>query len=167
MGCIALTLTNIVDEVAWDQTTFPIGMGGSIALRDADLDNAQGANWCLSGTPFGAGDRGTPGSANACPSVASAPGTVVITEFMKDPVRVADSFGEWIELLNTTASPIDIDGWTLTDDGSDLHVIDNGGALVIPAGGRLVIESLAQCCKRSYLMAPFTTKRVEGRLVKR
>lgn len=129
----------IVDSVAWDQLTFPIGAGGSISLRNVDLDNALGVNWCLSSTPFGAGDKGTPGGDNACGAVSTAPGSVVITELLKDPARVADATGEWIELLNRTALPIDIDGWTLRDDGTDLHVIDNGGPLMIPAGGRILL----------------------------
>jgi hypothetical protein len=62
-------------------------------------------------------------------------GTIIVTEIMKDPTTVADSLGEWIELYNTTAQAIDIEGWTLRDDGTDAHVLNNGGAgIVIPAG---------------------------------
>jgi hypothetical protein len=70
----------------------------------------------------------------------AAAGDVVVTEIMKDPNFVADSLGEWIELLNTRATSVDIEGWTLHDNGTDMHVISNGGAgVVIPAGGRIVI----------------------------
>ena len=64
---------------------------------------------------------------------------VVINEIMQNPSAVGDSSGEWFELVNTTGATIDIDGWTIKDDGSDSHVIDNGGPLNIPAGGYLVL----------------------------
>ena len=35
--------------------------------------------------------------------------------------------------------PIDIEGWTLRDDGADNYLIDNGGnGVVVPAGGYFV-----------------------------
>ena len=60
-----------LDRVAWDNgQTFPDVPGASMQL-DLDegyaVDNADGALWCASRTPFGTGDLGTPGTANiAC-----------------------------------------------------------------------------------------------------
>jgi predicted extracellular nuclease len=70
---------------------------------------------------------------------AATSGDVVVNEIMQNPSAVSDSAGEWFELYNSTSSPIDIDGWTIEDNGSDIHVIDNGGPLNIPAGGYLVL----------------------------
>lgn len=71
-------------------------------------------------------------------------GDLVITEFMKDPSAVPDNKGEWIELYNTTTHPINIEGWTLSDAGSNSHTFDNGKQLiVIPAGGYRVIGNNA------------------------
>ena len=64
---------------------------------------------------------------------------VVINEIMMDPNAVTDANGEWVELHNPGGAPVDINGWTLRDDGSDLHVIANGGPLNVPAGGYLVL----------------------------
>ena len=61
------------------------------------------------------------------------PGDIVITEFMADPDATNDSEGEYIELYNRRAVPININGFTLSDDGSNSHQIDNGGVLEIPA----------------------------------
>jgi hypothetical protein len=108
-----------------------------MALIDPALDNNIGGNWCTSTTPFGDGDLGTPGEPNDC-SIAS-PGDVVINEIMQNPFAVSDSAGEWFELFNPTPAEIDIDGWTIKDDDSDSHVINNGGPLNIPAGGFLVL----------------------------
>jgi hypothetical protein len=78
----------------------------------------------------------TPGAQNNCQVP---PGGIVINEILQNPSVVSDSAGEWFELYNVTGMDIDIDGWTITDNDFDLHVIDNGGPLVIPAGGYLVL----------------------------
>jgi hypothetical protein len=69
------------------------------------------------------------------------PGDLIITEIMNNPDQVSDTVGEWFEVYNLTANPIDMDGWTLKDDGSNLHVLDAavGGNTVVPANGYLVL----------------------------
>ena len=119
-----------------DGPAFPDPTGASMALIDPALDNNVGANWCTSSTPYGDGDLGTPGAANDC--VVEVP-ELVINEIIQNPAAVSDTNGEWLELFNPTADAIDIDGFTLRDDGTDSHVIDNGGPLVIAAGGYLVL----------------------------
>jgi predicted extracellular nuclease len=73
------------------------------------------------------------------PTLAAGPGDVVINEIMQNPSAVSDSAGEWFELFNATGSDIDINGWTIEDNDFDSHVIANGGPLIIPAGGFLVL----------------------------
>ncbi|RLE34482.1 MAG: hypothetical protein DRJ61_05120 [Acidobacteria bacterium] len=68
--------------------------------------------------------------------------TVVLTEIMQNPAAVADSAGEWFEICNQSWDlpvDIDIDGWTIRDNGADLHIIDNGGSLIIHPGEVLVL----------------------------
>ena len=67
------------------------------------------------------------------------PGDLVITEVMQNPAAVGDSAGEWFEIQNVSGSDIDIDGWTISDNDSDSHVINNGGPLNVPAGGFVVL----------------------------
>lgn len=69
------------------------------------------------------------------------PGDIIITEIMNNPAAVSDTTGEWFEVYNTTGSAIDMDGWTLKDDGSNLHVLDAavGGTTIVPANGYLVL----------------------------
>jgi len=65
---------------------------------------------------------------------------IVINEIMKNPkAPTLDSDGEWFELFNTGSSAVNIDGWTIRDDGSDSHVINNGGNLIIGAGEFLLL----------------------------
>ncbi|MEL7496347.1 MAG: lamin tail domain-containing protein [Planctomycetota bacterium] len=44
---------------------------------------------------------------------------VIITEFLADPLDVADSVGEYFELYNSGATAIDVGDLTIGDDGSD------------------------------------------------
>jgi predicted extracellular nuclease len=126
-----------IDRVEYDGgPNFPDPTGASMALADPGLDNNVGANWCEASTPYGAGDLGTPGAANDC---VSAVVEVVINEIMQNPNAVFDSAGEWFELYNPTGAAIDINGWTIADNDFDTHVIVNGGPLLIPAGGYLVL----------------------------
>ncbi|RMH92809.1 MAG: lamin tail domain-containing protein, partial [Calditrichaeota bacterium] len=67
------------------------------------------------------------------------PGDIIITEIMQNPAAVSDANGEWFEIYNTTNSAIDIDGWTIRDDGTDSHTINNSGPLTVPAKGFLVL----------------------------
>ena len=130
-----------VDRVEYDGgPSFPDPNGASMALIDPALDNNVGANWCEASTAYGAGDSGTPGAANDCPVVVP---ELVINEIMQNPSAVADSSGEWFEVFNPTSSAVDINGWTISDNDSDSHVINNGGSLLVPAGGYLVLGNNA------------------------
>ncbi len=133
---------NEIDRVEYDGgPNFPDPTGATMALRDPALDNNLGASWCESRTPFGAGDLGTPGEANDCVPVE--PVEMVIHEIMQNPSAVADADGEWFELFNPGGDAVDIDGWTIQDNDSDSHVIDNGGPLVVAAGGYVVLAASA------------------------
>ncbi len=79
-----------------------------------------------------------PDAADAGPSLwAPWVGGVVITEIMKNPQAVPDTFGEWIELLNVRDEPISLKGWILRDDGLDHHVIT--GDVVLEPGAYAVL----------------------------
>ena len=76
----------------------------------------------------------------ASASLASiAPGDLIISEVMANPSAVSDADGEWFELHNLTGNSLDINGLTISDNGSNLHVIDNGGSLIIDPFGYLVL----------------------------
>lgn len=63
-------------------------------------------------------------------------GDLIVTEVMKDPSFVFDAVGEWFEVLNTTAQPINLAGWLLRDDSGEQHRIQAGcGPVNVPAGG--------------------------------
>ena len=60
------------------------------------------------------------------------PGDLVITEFLANPVGVADTEGEYFEILNRTTSTVDLAGLVVRDDGSNTFTVD---ALSLAPGG--------------------------------
>ena len=76
--------------------------------------------------------------ASAAPAPA-ADTDLVITEIMQNPLVLADTDGEWFEIHNTGASPVDIEGWTVKDDGTNTFTIASGGPLPVPAGAYVVL----------------------------
>lgn len=146
---------DISDIVRWDGS-WPLGSGVSAALNVTNLngtDNDDVANWSAGSCQIADcnADLGTPGYANdmcvtgTCPPppMPTELGDVIVVEFIQNPAAVGDGDGEWFEVFNTTAGAIDMNGWTIQDADTDSHVIDNGGPLMIAAGGRLVFGNNA------------------------
>src|SRR5947208_8299856 len=80
-------------------------------------------------------------------SMAHAASPLVLSEFMADNTHTLSdedgSFDDWIEIYNTSSSPVNLDGWHLTDDAHDLTKwrfpaanLDAGGFLVVFASGK-------------------------------
>ena len=64
--------------------------------------------------------------------------TLVIAEIMQNPgYPVLDDDGEWFEIFNPTNSDINMNGWTIKDDGSDSHTISS--SVIVPAKGFVVL----------------------------
>lgn len=68
---------------------------------------------------------------------------ILINEIMQNPDSVLDASGEWFEVYNAGVNAVDINGWTIRDLDTDSHVIANGGPLLVPAGGFLVLGTNA------------------------
>ena len=140
-GLLELTAPDgsLVDRVAYSvRRGFPMVPGHSLELRDADndVDNTIGANWCSAQEVYGSGDHGTPGTAGVCADAEPAP-PLLISEVMRNPAATIDPLGEWVEIYNPTADPVDLQGWQLGDHGSDRFRISE--SLVIDPDGFVVI----------------------------
>ncbi len=139
---------NAIDTVDYAGAGFPDPVGISIYLTDLGADNNVGSNWATSTdggtTPLFTGYTSAAAGGNAGTDLGS-PGTptaevnVVINEIMQNPAAVGDNAGEWFELYNAGSGAVDVNGWTIADAGADSHVINNGGPLLISAGGFLVL----------------------------
>ncbi len=66
------------------------------------------------------------------------PGDIIISEVMANPEAVSDSNGEWFEVHNLTGNTLDLNGITLSDDGTNSHVVNFGGALTLNPNDYLV-----------------------------
>ncbi|MCU0789282.1 MAG: CotH kinase family protein, partial [Verrucomicrobia bacterium] len=110
------------------------GEGFSLVLSDPQSDPATWdgkAAWRPSSAP-----NGSPGLANPAPAYPQ--GAVVINEVLSH--QDTDNPGDWIELHNTTASPINIGGWFLSDSRGDLRKYAVPGGTVISANGYVVFN---------------------------
>ena len=66
--------------------------------------------------------------------VALAAGSLIVNELMIHPKAVGDALGEWIELLNTTPSPIPLTGLYLSTADGLSHTVFACGVFVPPGG---------------------------------
>ena len=69
---------------------------------------------------------------------------VVITEIMHSPGG-NDALWEWVEVLNTTGQPVDLNGWVFDDEDdpglATANITSAGGTrnTIVPAGGVAVL----------------------------
>jgi len=128
--------TVLVNAIDWGW-----GHGGAAACADADGDGYE--DEACGGTDCDDADAGiNPGAAEAHDGVdqdcddlvdegALPSDAMIITEIMKNPSMVLDSYGEWFEVFNNTAVPMDLYGLVVTDDGSNSFTVD--ASVPVPA----------------------------------
>src|SRR5207247_5432748 len=79
--------------------------------------------------------------------MAHAASPLVLSEFMADNTHTLQdedgSFEDWIEIYNTSSSPVNLDGWHLTDEANDLAKwrfpatnLHAGGLLLVFGSGK-------------------------------
>ncbi len=125
----------LIDVVDYEAIApWPIAAAGddaTLSLTDSSLDNSLAESWEASGNA-----TGTPGEANTniCEGVDSG---IVINEINYNSPLTFDT-GDWLELHNTTNSPVDLSGWQLHDNLKAYEIPLN---TIIPANGYLVLVS--------------------------
>jgi len=72
-------------------------------------------------------------------------GSLVITEFIRDPGLVTDANGEWFEIKNTSGAAIDLRGLVIFSAGSteQTHVITSANPVTVAPGAYLVLATNA------------------------
>ena len=108
------------------------GRGYSLEIVDANGDPDDPANWRAS-TDI----NGTPG----LPAAALPPPSVILNELMADNIAAvsnANTYPDWIELHNPGASTVNLNGWSLSDDGNPRKFVFPNGTS-IAAGGYLIV----------------------------
>lgn len=118
-----------------DSYGYPFDAGNGIAVEKDNVDDGDvPANWVSS--PCGQ----SPGAAN-CAGQPVSTGTAVlvgINEIMANPLD--ETAGEFVELLNTGADPVDLAGFILSDgDSSDVLAGWQGGGTTLNPGQYAVV----------------------------
>jgi DNA/RNA endonuclease G (NUC1) len=143
----ACPTTNVIDRVAYgvntgaDNCATPWGgrtedASATIAvfrLMDGCLNTQKSAFDFLVQTAAPRNSSNT----KTCPAPSTA--SIVINEILAEPFHATGgaSWGEWFEVKNTGATPIDLMGWTITTQGQPSHTI--ASSFVVPAGGIKVL----------------------------
>ena len=63
---------------------------------------------------------------------------IIVSEVMADVIG-GDTGKEWFEVFNTTDDPINLNHWTICDNGTDTHEIFHPDGVIVPARGYLVL----------------------------
>lgn len=66
-------------------------------------------------------------------------GDLLISEVLANPSAVSDGNGEYFELFNTSNIAIDINGFTISDEGSNSHLINSSNSLFVQPGEYFVL----------------------------
>ncbi len=117
-----------IQDFTYSSSWYPItaGLGFSLVVTDPLADVSA---WNLSSGWKPSGDlNGSPGTADTAPN----PGTVVINEVLSNTTQAT---GQWIELANTGATPVDVSLWYLSNSSTNLTEFQIPAGTVIPAGG--------------------------------
>ena len=99
--------------------TLPDGRGSSLEIIDVHGDPTNPTNWrpslVFGGSPSASGDELLD--------------RIIVTEILSNTDRPQ---GDAIELFNSTGEPIDITGWTMSDDDNDLFKFRIEQTTVVP-----------------------------------
>ena len=64
---------------------------------------------------------------------------IVITEIMYDPASpIFDDKGEWFEIINASKEPVDLNGWRISSEDGNMHIIQYGAPFWIQPNQILV-----------------------------
>ena len=120
----------VVHDFSYSDGWYPQtdGQGWSLTIVDP---NAALSTWATKdGWRASEPLNGTPGGTDT----GARPNSVVVNEIMTNPA----AGGDWIELRNTTDSPINIGNWYLSDTPANLKKYRIAAGTTVPANGYLV-----------------------------
>lgn len=112
---------------------------GSATTDDPEADAAVSPEAGPDGATSSDTGAPVPDGGSAAGPRAPTVGEVIFSEMMINPDGVSDEFGEWVELYNTTATPLSLRGCRLSDESApkDDKTIDVD--VVVPAKSAVVL----------------------------
>jgi hypothetical protein len=130
-----ITLENSLNQTnlfSYNDAWFPSTDGEGFSLTV--IDPGSGDLNSKSAWRHSAYRNGSPGEED--PELFAPPGSVVINEVLSH--QDSDDPGDWIELRNMTAGPLQIGGWYLSDTETNLTKFSIPGGTEIPGSGTIV-----------------------------
>ncbi len=140
-----------------EEASLGFGLGSADAARLFDLQGAlvDGYTWTAHATgtyarcPDGTGafmdtTTSSKGAANVCtppPPPSCTPGQPGCTVVVNEVESSGGVPGDWIELFNPGAAPVDVSGWIVKDDDDTHNYAIPAGTIVAPAGYFVVEEA--------------------------
>jgi len=97
-------------------------------------------------------------------------GSIIVTEVLIRPKAVEEAAGEWIELYNTTTQTLDLNGWTIKDNGLNSHKIAAPAGLPVAPKGTLVLAVNGDAkvnggVKAAYVYSNFTLSNLSDSVI--
>ncbi|UXX78514.1 lamin tail domain-containing protein [Reichenbachiella carrageenanivorans] len=122
------------------------GISGSMSVPTANTDASSNVPGLVDGLTYDVyviaeDDEGSP-NLQASPTmiqVEASIESIAITEFINNPFG-SEPTAEWIEIFNFGETSVDLNGWTLSDEGVDNITIANS-SLIIPANSFLILAN--------------------------
>jgi hypothetical protein len=140
----------VVEEAS---LTFGLGSADAARLFDPSATLVDSYSWAAHAAvtygrcPNGSGAfsntaSSTKGTANVCGTPACTPGDIGCAVVLNEVESSGGVPGDWIELYNQAAAPVDVSGWILKDN-DDTHSYALPASSVVAPGGYLVVEEAA------------------------
>ncbi|HET6334302.1 MAG TPA: lamin tail domain-containing protein [Polyangiales bacterium] len=138
-----------------------VGQGGRRAPVASALGGAGAGRVAADGGRAGASMATRPGLGAADGGAGlglmpSRAGVLVISELMVDPKSVTDADGEWFELFNPTAEPLDLTGCEFADGSEQRHPIS--APVVVPPHASVTVARTDQPGFAPDIVASFSLK---------
>ena len=133
---LASSIGQVYHDFNYRDGWYPQTDGGGFSLTIQNPAGELGAWDTASGWRASQSQNGSPGTTDS----GLIPGTIVINELLSHTDAPG---GDWIEILNTSNSAVDISGWFVSDDPSDLDKYQIAAGTVIAADDYFVLTQEA------------------------
>jgi hypothetical protein len=125
---------NMVEDFTYVDSWYDLADGEGFSLVNVNPSNFAANDSLASSWRVSDFANGSPGTADA--GLAPPQGAIVLSEALTNTTNAA---GDRLELHNTTAAPINLQHWYVSDDESNVRKYRFTASTVVPAGGYLVV----------------------------
>ncbi|RIK82775.1 MAG: hypothetical protein DCC68_05255 [Planctomycetota bacterium] len=125
---------NTVEDFRYADNWYDLTDGEGFSLVSVDPANTAANDSLAASWRTSDFENGSPGAGDI--GLAPQAGAIILSEAL---TNTASPSGDWLELRNTTAAPIDLQHWYASDDETNLRKFRFTASTIVPAGGYLVV----------------------------